>query len=285
MISPPRTIFRTLTPEIYLTRREGNFSYNIPLRPGVYELRLHFAETVFGEGNIAGGGESSRVMRITANGVVLPVEDVVAEAGGPNIAHIRVFKHISPGNDGFLRLVFERVKETAFVNAIEVVPSASGGMLPVRIAARGTAAVDADAQRWSADRHFAGGQMVNRQEAVSRADSQELFLGERYGNFSYSIPVAHGGVYTLSLHFTENWFGPGRPGGGGEGSRLFDVYCNGRTLLKAFDVFKAGGGSLRAVKKTFRGLEPNAQGYLHLMFVPVRNYAMVNAIEVVDESR
>jgi hypothetical protein len=42
---------------------------------------------------------------------------------------------------------------------------------------------------------------------------------------------------------------------------------------------------MRQVKKIFRHLEPNAQGKLNLHFVPVRNYAMINAIEVVDESR
>jgi len=37
--------------------------------------------------------------------------------------------------------------------------------------------------------------------------------------------------------------------------------------------------------KTFHGLTPNAQGMLVLNFVPVENYAEVNAIEVVDESQ
>jgi hypothetical protein len=34
--------------------------------------------------------------------------------------------------------------------------------------------------------------------------------------------------------------------------------------------------------KVFRDLEPNAQGTLLLEFVPVKNYAEVNAIEIVE---
>ena len=36
----------------------------------------------------------------------------------------------------------------------------------------------------------------------------------------------------------------------------------------------------REVVKVFDGLQPNAQGALWLEFVPVENYAEVNAIEV-----
>jgi hypothetical protein len=137
--------------------------------------------------------------------------------------------------------------------------------------------------QWISDRYFTGGQLVNRQEAVTGREPQDLYRGERYGNFTYDIPVAPDSRYTAMLHFTESWFGPGRPGGGGPGSRVFDVFCNGRALLRSFDVLSEAGGPLRGVRKTFRGLEPNAQGRLHFMFVPVRNYALVNAIEVVDE--
>jgi hypothetical protein len=38
------------------------------------------------------------------------------------------------------------------------------------------------------------------------------------------------------------------------------------------------------VERTFHGVTPNAQGKIVLSFVPVVNYASVNAIEVEDES-
>ena len=48
-------------PHLFRSRREGAFTYDIPLPAGVYELRLYFAETLYGENNMAGGGETSRI--------------------------------------------------------------------------------------------------------------------------------------------------------------------------------------------------------------------------------
>jgi hypothetical protein len=88
----------------------------------------------------------------------------------------------------------------------------------------------------------------------------------------------------VTLLFTEAWFGPGKPGAGGEGSRMFDVYCNGSTLLRNFDIYRAAGGGQKAIYKSFHGISPDAQGKIELSFVPVVNYACVNGIEVVDDS-
>jgi len=87
----------------------------------------------------------------------------------------------------------------------------------------------------------------------------------------------------VTLRFAETWFGPGKPGGGGVGSRIFDIYCNGTTLLRNFDILRSAGGPQHAIEKTFHGVTPDAQGKIMLSFVPVVNYACVNAIEVVDE--
>jgi hypothetical protein len=126
-----------------------------------------------------------------------------------------------------------------------------------------------------------------RANAVSGTPEPDLFRCERYGKFTYSIPVADG-MYDRTLRFAESNFGIdnfGMPGyqGGGAGSRLFDLYCNGTTLMKEFDILKSAGVPNTAAQRTFRGLRPNAQGKLVLSFVPQRDYATVRAIEVVDE--
>ncbi|MGA8596647.1 MAG: hypothetical protein WB676_18205, partial [Bryobacteraceae bacterium] len=62
----------------------------------------------------------------------------------------------------------------------------------------------------------------------------------------------------------------------------FNVFANGTALLRGFDIAKEAGGANRAIEKTFDDLEPNAQGELVLEFVPILNYACVNAIEVTE---
>jgi hypothetical protein len=139
-----------------------------------------------------------------------------------------------------------------------------------------------DGRLWGADRYFIGGQRVLRAEPIKGTSDPDLYLGERYGNFTYSIPVAPG-RYTVTLRFCESWFGPKKPAGGGAGERMFDVYLNGVALLRNFDIFREAGGGDRPLDKVFHSVTPNAQSKLTFSFVPVQNYAMVNAIEVVDE--
>lgn len=98
------------------------------------------------------------------------------------------------------------------------------------------------------------------------------------------IPVAEG-HYGVTLYFSETWFGPNQAAGGGLGSRVFDILCNGVALKRNFDIYKEGGGADRAVVTTIHDVEANHQGKLVISLVPVRNYACINAIEVVDESR
>lgn len=283
-VATPRSILRTTDDPLYLTRREGEFEYKIPVPAGNYELRLHFAETVFGEDNVAGGGESSRVFHIQVNDGPLWQADIVSEAAGANTATIRVYRNVQPAADGAIHVAFRSLrKEAPFVNGIEVLPAPDGRTLPVRIVPRSSPLVTPSGEKWWNDRYWLGGTTVQRHEPVDGPEPSNLYQSERYGNFSYSIPVAVGARYALTLRFAETWFGESRPGGNGAGTRVFDVYCNGRALLKNFDVYREAGGPLRQLKKVFRDLEPNAQGKLELQFVPIRNYAMINAIEVVDE--
>lgn len=281
--SPADSIRRAQDPALFQSRREGDFRYDIPLEPGVYEMHLLFAERMYGPGNIAGGGETSRLFHVFVNGEpILREFDVISDADGGNTADERVFKDIRPAADSFLHVRFSRFKELPFVNGIVIQPGEPGRMRPVRMTAGNTRVKDAAGRLWQADRYFVGGQSIVRSAAVTGTKTPEIHRTERYGHFNYSIPVAEG-RYRLTLYFAETWFGPSKPSQGGQGSRLFDVYCNGAALLRSFDVYRAAGGSDRAVEKTFRGLTPNSQGKLNLAFVPVKNYATLNAIEVVAE--
>ena len=277
-------IFGTREPRIYQSRREGAFAYDIPLAPGVYELRLHFAETLYGENNVAGGGESSRVFNVWMNGEeVLHEFDVINEAG-PSTADVRVFKDVSPTLDGKLHLQFEPSTNPPLLCAIEITPGIPGSLKPIRMIALDRAYTDRQGRVWEPDRYARGGQIVLRTQPVKDAEDQELFRGERFGNLRYVIPVPPG-HYSLTVYSSERWFGPGTPPGGGAGSRVFDILCNGILLRRGFDIFKEARGAGRAITFTAHGLEPDGQGKLDIALSPTRNYACVNAIEVLDESR
>lgn len=277
-------IWRTQDPIIYRNSRQGDFAYSIPLKPGIYELRLHFAETFYGPENSGGGGEGSRTMTITLNGEPLLHDfDVLADAGGERTAEMKVFHDISPGSDENLHLSFFSGKSgSAMLSGIEVLPGVRGHIRPVRIVARDVPYYSNDSRWWSPDMYFKGGQLSSSQESADGTDDPEFYETARWGHFSYAIPVAPG-RYTVTLHFIEhNGESAGRSAGSSGEDRVFNVFCNGKTILSNLDIFKQAGENHPLVR-IVRGLEPNAQGKLLLEFVPVTGYATVSAIEIVPE--
>jgi hypothetical protein len=279
-----RPIAATRDQRLFTGRREGTFSYDIPLAPGTYELRLYFAENLYGEYNMAGGGETTRVFSVYANSAqILSDFDVIREVGA-STADVRAFKDISPAADGKLHLRFAPGNNPAMVSAIEITPSTPGKILPIRMVSRDHPYTDKEGRVWAADSYSRGGLLVTRTKPVENIYDPELLNVERFGNLNYVIPVPPG-HYAATLYFVETWFGPGEFAGGGVGSRLFDILCNGVALRRSFDIFKEAHGRNRAVIFPIHGLEPDPQGKITISLMPVRNYASLNALELVDESK
>jgi hypothetical protein len=284
-------IWRTQDPIIYRSSRQGDFTYNIPLQPGTYELRLHFAETFYGPENSGGGGEGNRIMTVRANGQPLLTDfDVLADSGGDRTADVKVFPGISPATDGQLHLSFSSgTGGSGMLSAIEILPGIRGRMRPVRIVARDVPYYSDDSHWWSPDAYFKGGQLSASQQPAAGTDDPEFYESERWGHFSYAIPVPPG-RYTVTLRFIEQHTGAEIPhnqapeagsNAAAEG-RVFNVFCNGKTILANLNIVDQAGENHPLIRK-IKGLEPNAQGKLLLDFVPVTGYATVTAIEVVPE--
>jgi len=291
VMRPSERIFRTLDPDIYRHVRSGDFRYDIPLQPGNYELHLLFAETGLADFiSTESSGEGQRLFRVSANGnPILTAFDVVADAAGSNVADERVFRNIPPAADGFLHLSFSSMRSTAMLSGIEVLPVSAGKARPVRIRAGWTSSwQDSGGQEWQSDSYFMGGNALVRntnpaQGSGSISPDMALYTSERWGHFSYALPVAEG-RYRVTLKFCEGHYGKHNTGTGGPGSRVFDVYCNGVALMKGFDIIKEAGGEGRPIDRSFSAIRPNAQGKIILTFVPVAGMACVNGIEVVDDS-
>lgn len=288
-----RSLAYSRDPVLYRHYRYGyDFSYNIPLEKKTYEMRLYFAESSETGPILGDNGEDWRIFTITANGKLLLPNldgrhlkrfDITADAGGPDIADVKVFKDITPGPDGFLRLHFTARKQTALVNAILLTPGESGRMLPLRWRASDTPYWDRAGQLWASDRFYSGGRLSHFGNPTRNTTDPELFSDEHFGNFTYKVPVAPG-RYSVTLYFSENYHtvwdhdvGPG--------ARLFNVYANGVTLLRGFDIFREAHGANSALVKRFRHIDSNPFDKIELHFEPVNDYAVINAIEVEDEGK
>ena len=268
----------TSRPFLFANWRNGEFGYDVPLKAGTYELRLFFVSP------FRVGDEKLSSFDVTLNGQpLLSAYDVNISAHGVDVADEKVFRDVAPDEDGFVRLKFTSQMGPPSLNALQIIPGVPGKLKPIRIITQATSFVDHKGQRWRADDYYLNGSRSTERSKVSGTDDPELFGEERFGHFSYAIPVDVRGRYTVVLHFAEFYFGPQLQGGGGVGSRVFHVFCNGQTLLRDFDIYKEGG-SLRVVSKTFSNIRPSAQGKINLTFEPVVNNATISGIEILDES-
>jgi len=275
---PPAPISRTSEPLLFQQWRTGDFTYNIPLRPGVYELHLYFVTSERSSDSL-----STFNVRINGN-LVLRGFDINSDALGEDIADERIFRDVSPASDGILHIAFASERGAPHLNALELLPGIPHKQLPIRLVMQRTSFTDHNGQFWHPDDYFVNGRLSDQRQEVAGSPDPELFATERYGHFNYAIPVDPRDRYTLVLHFAEFYFGPGVPGGGGVGSRVFRVLCNGETLLDNFDIYKEAG-SLHALTKTFAHIKPSAQGKINLTFEPIVNNATISGIEVLDESQ
>jgi len=242
------------------------------VRPGLYELRLHFAEP----SNLEA---AQRVVSLAVNAGPSARVDVVDRAGADRTATIYTIPGVSPENDGTIHLDF--TSEVSPLNAIEILPASTVQPLPIRIVAASTPYKDDRGNVWLSDRYFRGGRHGQPPDEEHRP-SLGLYASDRIGTFQYSVPAPTGSKYRVTLYFREAWFGQENGAPGGVGSRVFDVYCNGQNFLHNFDILADGHG--QSVTKTIDDVSPTAQGELNLAFVPVVNYPLVNAIEVTPEN-
>ena len=241
------------------------------MKPGQYEVHLYFAE--------------SSDLQAATRPVILSINaesgisfDVVDSAGGDGIATSYVAAGIRPEKDGAIHLDF--TSEVSLLDAVEILPEPSDDLLPVRITASPFAIVDSANQIWLSDRYFVGGRRGLPPDST-KMSSHGITGYARVGSSRYNIPVVSPGKYRVVLYFSEPWFGAHDLVPGGPGSRIFNVACNGTVILKNFDIMAEGGSA--PVVKTFDNIEATAQGRIELSFIPVVNYPVVNAIEVLAE--
>jgi hypothetical protein len=269
---PNHEIQGTDDPALFLEGREGKFQCRIPVPPGTYQLLLLFADT-------SGDKEAARQVDLSINNSVTAAMDIVDEAGGDDVVVGKIFAGIHPTNDGAIHL--DLTSDGSFVNAIEITPSESETGLPLRMLAGPAVFHDDQGNTWLPERFFQGGRRTFHPDNLPKIANSRLFEWERYGHFHYRIPVVAGKDYRVRLYFSEGWFGVSNGGPGGPGSRIFDVYCNGTTLLKNFDILQSQKSGAAVV--VFDRVKPTAHGMLELDFTPVKNYPLINAVEIEPE--
>jgi hypothetical protein len=179
--------------------------------------------------------------------------------------------------DFTLNGVTESVISPTCTATVAVPGPASGTVLsaPLRINTGGGPYVDAAGNVWQADEYYTGGS-ENDQAAghtIARTSDAPLFQDERWGNFSYQLPIANG-TYEVRLYFGEIYSGCLSPG-----CRVFNVTANGQPWLSNYDI-AAKSGDYTADMETKTITVSN--NILDLTFSSVVGSPQLAAIEVVN---
>ena len=144
---------------------------------------------------------------VSVNGKPLLIAfNIGMDALGANIADERVFKDTYPDKDGVLHLKFVMDRSSPTLNALEILPGLPHRQLPIRIVMQRTAVTDHIGNIWHPDDFFQDGMLSDPPRQIGNTPDPGLYAQERYGHFSYSIPVDTRGRYTLVLHFAELYF-------------------------------------------------------------------------------
>ena len=122
---------------------------------------------------------------------------------------------------------------------------------------------------WQADQYYSGGQ-TNLNAALPTCLG--VYTTERYGNFSYNIPVSNGPKYVI-LKFAEIDVQA-------VGVRLFNVNINGVSVISNLDIFKEVGFA-KPLDLSFPVNITNNN--IKIDFITVLRNAKVNGIEVLSQ--
>jgi len=270
--------FPTLADEaLYQSGRAGrDFTYAIPVPPGLYSLRVKFAETEFEH-------HFERPLSLSINGrQVLGNLDVCQAARAPHTAYDRVFRHLVPDENGLLVLRFTggweptARSDQALVHALEVLPEMGAGFR-LRCGS-GTDFVDWNSMVWNADARAEGGQYIASTSPVTQASptlyDQALYQTARAGTtFTYRLPLPPG-LYTVHLKLAELWLQE-------PGQRPMDITVNGRPVRTAWDPATAAGQTGMAADVRVEGITPDQSGLIRIQVTATgANDAILQAIEV-----
>jgi len=133
------------------------------------------------------------------------------------------------------------------------VRAASLALSTVRINTGGAAYTATDGRSFSADANFTGGSTFSTGAAISGTTDPKLYQDERWGQFSYAIPVVNG-TYDVTFHFVELYY----TAGSCVGKRIFSMDILDTPTspdIASLDICAAAGGADRALVTTVTGVQ------------------------------
>jgi fibronectin type 3 domain-containing protein len=178
--------------------------------------------------------------------------------------------HEDDDGDGAINLLDRDSDSDGLRDGYDSTPG-SAIVLPIAkaINAGGAAYKTHEGIAYEGNKLFTGGSTYGTTAAIAGTLDDPLFQRERYGNFSYRIPLAND-TYLVTLQFAELYWSSA-------GKRVFDVEVDGRLVIDDLGIY-AKVGKNRAYTQAFRITVTDGQ--LDIVFKRVVNNAKISAIQI-----
>ncbi len=251
---------------LYKTAKKGDVEYKVPVKDGVYAVRLCFAETEYNYAN-------ERFMTISINGSTVETGmDIIHDVRGKDKEFSKVYRYIVPNENSEIDIT---LSNDALICGIEIVPENDD---VIHVNCGGEDFVDWAGFVWNGDRYFAGGESVTDtcddfHQASPTLYDKSLYMTGRMGeDISYEIPVKEG-IYSVQLKFTELEIV-------NEGERPIDIYINNILVKENWDALSYSMEKRMSADIRFEAIS-SANGKINIRVVAKRNNpAILRAIEI-----
>ncbi len=176
---------------------------------------------------------------------------------------------LSNGAHTFTAIVYDKAGNSAKSIVTVTVDNAQNSSIFIN-AGNGGAIIDACTNvAWQGDQYYSGGQTYTNSTLPSCLN---VYTTERYGNFSYNIPVSNGNKYVI-LKFAEIFYQT-------VGARVFNVKINGQQVISNLDIFKEVGFA-KPLDLSFPVNVTNNN--IRVEFIPVVENPKVCGLEVLSQ--
>jgi hypothetical protein len=180
---------------------------------------------------------------------------------------------LEPMNEYTFRVAAINTKGSTASEPVSVTtPGPSSGEMVLAINVGGSAHVGSDGVYYLADQYFTEGRPNPRGIAIEGTEDDEVYSSERWGVFSYNIPL-DAGDYVVTLMFAEGFHSA-------VNKRIFDVSIEGESTadMKGIDIVALAGGPRTAVDLEF---EVSSTGpTLDMQFTRLKDNASLSGIRV-----
>lgn len=179
---------------------------------------------------------------------------------------------IKAGRGGPLSVVKDAVLSVSTEPATDPIVATTPSASVFAVNAGGGSYTASNGIIYTADKNYSNGSIYKTSSSINNTADDVLYQSERYGNFSYAVPLANG-TYEITFKVAEVYYTS-------SGKRQFDILAENTSIISNLDIFSAAGkNNAYDLVKTVSITD----GILNLNFKTDINNAKISAFHILKK--